>query len=113
MSENELKIWFRNKYNSCYFYENKIDGMIDMIFDKQVYRQMKLQRILGHKIEYPSEIRGKCYFKIDKRYEIIWCDYIEIWSFFQNNYCASNTIFNNYYQIHLFISYASYSPKCF
>ena len=87
MTENELKIWFWNKYNSCYpirYYDD-----IFMIYDKNFLRQRKLSRVLGTTLEYPTKVEGICLFKLDLKQHYFDCGWHEIWSVLKDNHDAS------------------------
>jgi hypothetical protein len=84
MTEKELSKWFWDKFNSCYPVLN--NGTIYMIYDKNFLRQMKLSRVLGTTLEYPSKVEGICLFQQDFKNQWFRCDYDEIWSFLEKNY---------------------------
>ena len=98
MNKKELKKWFWNKFNGCYKVKHSDypEGTY-YFYDEQFIRQKKLSRIVGQELEYPSKVVGICLFDLDKKNERFWCDYDEIWSFFQINFSY------NYYEIQSFI----------
>jgi hypothetical protein len=83
MTEKELKIWFWNKYNSCY--PLICDDYIYMIYDKNFHRQMKLSRVLNTPLVYPKKHDGICLFKEDYLNQNLYCD-DEIWSVIEKNF---------------------------
>jgi hypothetical protein len=90
--EEELSKWFRNKFNSCYpVVHEKYPENIFMFYDEQFLRQKKLARVLNENIIYPKEVKGKCLFRQDYKNHNFWCDYDEIWSFFERNYSTNYT----------------------
>ena len=91
MSEEELKNWFWDKYNSCYpAKHDDYPDSIYMIYDINFIRTKKLANILNKEVEYPTEVKGVCLFRQDFKNEFLWCDYSEIWSFFKNNYSSNS-----------------------
>ena len=99
MLKEELKIWFINKLNSCYLVKHdKYDNSILMVYDKNYNRERKLGRILGKEISEPNFDEGVVLFKQDWDNDYLWCNYGEIWSFFEANYS------NNYMKIKELIS---------
>jgi hypothetical protein len=87
MTEEELKIWFWNKFNSCYPVKHSdYPKSIFWIYDEKFVRKMKLCKINNSKITFPEKITGICLFEQDFKNGWFNCDYDEIWSFFYNNY---------------------------
>jgi hypothetical protein len=87
MMNKELEKWFYNKFNSCYLMEDlEISGNFFMIYDEQFIRQRKLSRVLNEEVKMPTEIKGICLFHLNIKELHLWCNYYEIWSFFEDNY---------------------------
>ena len=99
MTKEEIQIWFRNKFNSCYgvVYEDCSESIF-MYYDPQFIRQKKLVRILGEEIEYPEKVAGKCLFEQDYKNGYLFMNYDEITSFIYENYS------NNWLEIKELIS---------
>jgi hypothetical protein len=90
MNKEELQIWFRNKFNSCYAVtHDDYPESIFMYYDEQFIRQKKLSRIVGETLEYPSKPSGKCLFEQDYKNGYLYVDYNEITSFFKLNYSSN------------------------
>jgi hypothetical protein len=92
MTNEELKDWFLDKYNSCYptthiYFPN----YIFMIYDINYIRKKKLANILDKEVEYPTEVKGDCLFSLDFQYNIFNIDYDKIWSFIESN-CTVDVI---------------------
>jgi len=84
MTEEELKNWFFDKFNSCYYVKHKdYPESIYMYYDKNFVRQKKLARVLDNDIIYPTKVDGICLFELDYKYEYFWCDYTYVWLFFE------------------------------
>jgi hypothetical protein len=92
MNREELEKWFLDKFNSCYpvIHEN-YPNRIFMLYDEQFLRQKKLARVLDEELVYPTDLKGKCLFQQDYINHNFWCDYDEIWSFFEKNYSSNYT----------------------
>ena len=87
MTKEEIQIWFRNKFNSCYgVLHEDFPESIFMYYDPQFIRQKKLSRIVGEEIEYPIKPTGICLFEQDYKNGYLWMNYGEITSFFYKNY---------------------------
>ena len=98
MDKEELKIWFCDKFNSCYCVKHDdYQDSIFMYYDINFIRAKKLANILNKYTEYPTEIKGVCLFELDFKNSYFICDYNEIWSFFQQKYS------NNYQEIRTLI----------
>ena len=95
MQIDDLKIWFWDKYNSCY--SIKYNNKIYMMYDPNFIRAKKLANILNKEIGYPTEVNGVCLFQLDYKNSDINIDYMEVWSFFEKNYS------NNYIEIRTLI----------
>ena len=90
MTKDELKIWFWDKFNSCYILNHSIyPDSIYMIYDINFIRTKKLANILNKEVEYTTEIKGDCLFEQDFNNECLWCNYREIWSFFEQYYSSN------------------------
>ena len=87
MTNDELKKWFWDKYNSCYCVtHSEYPRSILMYYDKNFSRQKKLARVLDQDLIYPTKAEGTCLFEQDYKNNWLNCDYKEIWSFFEENY---------------------------
>ena len=87
MTEEELKKWFWDKYNSCYCVKHDdYPESIFMYYDKNFARQKKLARVLDQELIYPSKVEGIFLFEQDHKTKSLWCDNNEIWAFFEQNY---------------------------
>ncbi|MCK9477613.1 MAG: hypothetical protein M0R46_16985 [Candidatus Muirbacterium halophilum] len=99
MTKEEIQIWFRNKFNSCYgVVHDDYPESIFMYYDPQFIRQKKLSRIVGEEIEYPIKPTGICLFEQDYKNGYLFMNYDEITSFFYENYS------NNWLEIKELIS---------
>jgi hypothetical protein len=99
MTKEEIQIWFRNKFNSCYgVLHEDFPESIFMYYDPQFIRQKKLSRIVGEEIEYPIKPTGICLFEQDYKNGYLYTDYGEITSVFYKNYS------NNWLEIKELIS---------
>ena len=88
-TEEELKEWFWNRFNSCYRIEHpRIKGNYSLYYHKGYARKKKIQTLLGNDIEeiYPKEVLSDSIliFEIDRKGYLL-CSYDEIWSFFKEN----------------------------
>jgi hypothetical protein len=80
MTEDELKIWFWDLYNSCYPAKHKdYPDSIFMVYDINFIRAKKLGNILGKEVEYPTEIKGECLFEIEYNNKYFWYSYSKIY----------------------------------
>ena len=96
MTKDELKIWFWDKFNSCYsVIHDDYPDTIFMCYDINFIRAKKLANILNKDVEYPTEVKGVCLFHIDFKNEYLWCGYDEIWSFFIENYSSNHLEIRN------------------
>jgi len=80
ISEEELKIWFCNIFNSCQT-EHRNDTT-SIYYDPTLIRHRKLCRVLDEEITPKLKARSKKYFEIDHAERIFWCDY-KVWSKFE------------------------------
>jgi len=86
MNKEELKNWFWNKFNSCYYVKHKdYPESIFMFYYKNFARQKKLARVLDKDLIYPSKVEGDCLFELDYKNNWFICDYNEIWTVLQEN----------------------------
>jgi len=87
MKKEELSEWFCNKFNSCYPV-TRVDypNRIFWIHNEQLIRKLKLCKLNNQEITLPNNVKGKCLFSQDIKNKYLWCDYKEIWSFFEKNY---------------------------
>lgn len=92
MTDEELKTWFWNKFNSCYNVKHKKyhPESIFMYYDKNFARQKKLARVLKQELIYPTKVEGICLFEQDYKNNKLYCDYNEIWSFFEEKNSYNN-----------------------
>ena len=98
MEREELKKWFRNKFNGCYKVKHSdYPKSIFYFYDEQFLRHKKLARLVGEEVVYPTEVKGICLFRQDLKTKRLWCKYAEIWSFFETN------LSTNYVDIQSFI----------
>ena len=89
MTDEELKKWFWDKFNSCYYVKHKdYPESLFMFYDKNFTRQKKLARVLDKEIIYSNIVDGICLFEQDYKYKRFDCDYSKIWSFFEKNYSS-------------------------
>jgi len=90
MTNDELKIWFLDKINSCYpVKHDDFTNNFFLYYDVQFVRKIKLSKINNQDIKYPSKIKGDCLFELDTKNEYIYCDYDKIWSFLESNYSSN------------------------
>ncbi len=98
MKKEELKKWFWNKFNSCYKVNHSdYPKRTYYFYDEQFIRHKKLARLVGEEVVYPTEVKGICLFEQDSKNEYLWCNNVEIWSFFETNFST------NYNDIQSFI----------
>ena len=91
MTEEKLKIWFWDKFNSCYPVEHKgFQNSIFMYYDPNFIRSKKLANILNKDVEYPTEIKRVCLFRQDFDSESLLCDYNRVWMFFLSNFSRND-----------------------
>ena len=92
MTKEELKTWFWNKFNSCYFAKHQDHTQsYFMYYDQQFIRQKKLCRLTGEELTYPTEIKGTCLFEQDYKNGYLYMNYSVITSFFEQNYSSNWT----------------------
>jgi hypothetical protein len=86
MTKEELKIWFWDKFNSCYPTKHTIyPNSVFMIYDINYIRKKKLANILGKEVGYPIVIKGNVLFHMDIISE--WLDIDkDLWEFLKHNY---------------------------
>ena len=96
MTEEQLKEWFWDKFNSCYSVKHdNYPDTIFMIYDINFIRAKKLANILDKDVKYPIEVKGDCLFQQNFKIGYLWCDYQEIWSFFKKNYSSNSKEISN------------------
>lgn len=86
MTKNEIKLFFCNKFNNCYTVAHSdYPNRIFLFNDEKIIRKMKLCKI-NKQYFLSTKIYGTCIFDIDIRHKSIYCDYNEIWSYFEKDY---------------------------
>jgi hypothetical protein len=92
-SEMNLIEEFWQKFDSCYVvYNQKIPKRFYLFYDEKFIRQKKLSRVLLQEVQYPTEIVGKCLFRLDLNH-----NYLDIVHkiyepfFIHNKYDKNNT----------------------
>jgi hypothetical protein len=87
MTEEQLKEWFWDKFNSCYYVKHDdYPDSIFMVYDINFIRSKKLANILDKEVEYPTVVNGDCLFRQNYKTNMLWCDRDKIWSFLETNY---------------------------
>ena len=90
MTKDELKIWFWDKFNSCYsVIHDDYPDTIFMCYDINFIRAKKLANILNKDVEYTTEVKGVCLFHQDFKNSYLFCSYYEIWLFLVYNYSGN------------------------
>ena len=98
MTKEELSNWFWCKLFSCYpVKHDDYPNSIFWFYDEKIVRYIKLCKLNNQKIKLPNKVKGVCLFEQNINAKHLWCDYDEIWSFFEKNYM------NEYNNIQLFI----------
>ena len=86
MTKDELKIWFWDKFNSCYYIKCESEpNVFYMFYDINYIRAKKLAIILNKDVEIPKDIIGIPLFEINYKYGTFWCHIEEIWEFLQKH----------------------------
>ena len=87
MTEQELKVWFFDRLNSCYpvIHDDYPDSIL-WFYDKQFIRKFKLCKLSGEENELPSKVSGRCLFEQYMKNKVLYCDFDEIWSVFYKEY---------------------------
>ena len=99
MTKEELTIWFVDKFNSCYPVTIEDDyTRLFWFYDEQFIRKIKLCKIENIKYPIHNTVKGTCLFDVHISNRYLFCDYKEIWSFFEKNYSK------NYNEIQSLIS---------
>ena len=98
MTKEELKIWFLDKYNSCYPI-NQSEDIVNMIYDIDYIRAKKLANILNKEVEYPTEVKGIYLFEIHLELGYFIYNIDEIFTYLKHNYIV------DYLEINTLISY--------
>ena len=117
MNKEELKIWFFDKFNACYWAKSdKADDRYFLIYDINFIRSKKLANILNKEVEYPPTPNGICLFEYNLNKKFIWCNEEPIWNFIQDNYRLKNItqllyyFFENDYRLNNFcVDYYDFS----
>jgi len=111
MTDEELTIWFYDKFNSCY--PVKCDDCkhnIFWVYDKKYVRKLKLNKLnnitlpsklTSIKIKSIKDIKEIILFEQDLESKYLWCNYKEIWLFFQKNLISDHDL---NYDIKIFIT---------
>ena len=90
MTKEELKIWFWNKFNNCYYVvHDDYPKSLFMYYDKKIIRKMKLCKISGEKYNMQNKISGVCLFEQDYKNKSFYLNYDEITQFFFKNYSTN------------------------
>ena len=98
MTEEELKIWYWDEFNSCYpVVHSDYPESVFWFYDEKFIRKTKLCKLNNSEITFPKKITGKCLFEQDFKNKWLNCEYDEIWMFFYTNYSA------NYHYVQSFI----------
>lgn len=87
MNKEEITEWFWNKFDSCY--PVKCDDYPNRIFwlhDEKVIRKIKLLKLNNEKIDFEVKFKYNCLFEQNIEFNYFYNDYIEIWSFLEDNY---------------------------
>ena len=87
MTEEELKQWFWNKFNSCYPVKHSdYPDSIFWFYDEKFVRKIKLYKLNNTEVTLPSKITGVCLFEQEQKNRWFNCNHNEIWLFFCKNY---------------------------
>ena len=87
MKKEELANWFWNKFNSCYpVTHDDYKNSIFWFYEQNYIRKLKLCKLNNQEITIPDKVKGICLFQQDLKRDCLWCDYMDIWSFFEQNY---------------------------
>ena len=90
MKNEELKDWFLNKFNNCYYVaHDDYPKSLFMYYDEKFVRKMKLCKLSGKEVIYPKIPPGICLFEQDYKNEHFFIDYNEITSFLYQNYSTN------------------------
>jgi len=94
MDNENLSEWFLDKIKSCYAVSNsKLHNHIYLFYDNQYNRCKKLSIIKGNNISViPNIHNGIFLFDIDTKYDIIYCNYINIWCYIKEKLKYSTDI---------------------
>ena len=88
-TEEELKAWFFDLYNSCYVIRENIN--IDYLYyDIDFIRKYKFNDILDNDIEYPKKPKGDCLFGLDWNINYMYIDYMKIWLVLSKEYSKND-----------------------
>ena len=87
MNKEELSNWLVNKFKSCYLIvHNAYPDSIFWCYDENFVRKIKLCKLNNKDIYLPTKFNCTCLCQLNLQKKYLWCDYIEIWKFFENNY---------------------------
>jgi len=87
MNNEELKLWFLDKFRSCYAVEHiDFPNQIFWYYDKSYIRKLKLSRLNNTDFILPSDIKGVCLFRQDISNKVLFCDSENIWDIISKNY---------------------------
>ena len=90
METKELKEWFWNKFNNCYYVTHEdYPQSLFMYYDKTFIRNMKLCKLSGREVVFPKKPSGICLFEQDYNNGHLYMNYDEIVSFFYKNYSSN------------------------
>lgn len=92
MTESEVCKMFFDKLYNCYPVKMKNSCSIFWFYDKKIARKAKLKKLDKNVFNLPDVLNGSCLFEIDLINNILWCDYSQIWEYFQKNY--NNDFYN-------------------
>ena len=74
MSEEELKVWFFDRLNSCYpVIHDDYPNRLYWFYDEKFIRKMKLCRLSGTEVKLPVNVNGRCLFEQDIKNKYLYC----------------------------------------
>ena len=89
MAKEELKKWFWNKFNNCYYVaHDDYPKSLFMYYDEIFIRYMKLCKLSKKELIMPNKPRGICLFEQDYKDGYLYLNYDEITEFFYKNYSS-------------------------
>ena len=92
METKELKEWFWNKFNSCYYVVHEdFPQSLFMFYDEMFIRKMKLCKLCklsGKEVVFPKKPLGICLFEQDYKNKHLYMSYSEISHFLYKNYSS-------------------------
>ena len=87
ITTDELKEWFYEKFNNCYYVtHNDYPKSLFMYYDEKFIRHIKLCKLSNKDIKLPSKPSGVCLFEQNYENDCFYINYDEIASFFYKNY---------------------------